>query len=73
MRYRQLNEIDGLALDVGQLGLVFQDDAVIAVGIVADDQRGRVDAAAGRDGQASMLVMEQPSYSPAVYWLMDST
>ena len=49
--HRKLDEIDLLAGDVGERGLVLQDDGVVAVGEVADDQRGRVDAAAGRDRQ----------------------
>ena len=51
MRYRQLDHVDLAALDVGERLAFLEHDAVIAVGEVADDQRGGVDAAGGGDRQ----------------------
>ncbi len=39
VRYRQLDQIDLLPLHVGNIAAVFHDNAVVAVGIIADDQR----------------------------------
>ena len=51
VRDRQLDEVDLLARNVGESALVLEDHGVVAVGEVADDQRGRIDAAAGGDRQ----------------------
>ncbi|MPL91562.1 hypothetical protein SDC9_37637 [bioreactor metagenome] len=48
-RDREFDEVDALALDVGQAVLALQDHRVIAVREVADHHRGGVDAARGRD------------------------
>ena len=52
VRDREFDEVDRLALDVGERGLVLEDHRVIAVREIADDDRGGVDAAGGRDRQA---------------------
>ena len=49
--HAQLDQIDVLALDGGQFAVALEDDAVVAVGEVADDQCSAVDAAGGRNGQ----------------------
>ena len=51
VRDRQLDEIHRAALDVGKARCVLQHDAVIAVRIIAEDDRAGVLAAGGRDGQ----------------------
>ena len=49
---RQLDQIDVHALEVGDfLAVALEHDAVVAVGEVADDQRGAVDATGRRNGQ----------------------
>ena len=51
VRYRKLDEIDLLALDVLELVLVFQDHGVVAVGEIADDDGRGVDTAGGGNGE----------------------
>ncbi len=52
VRHRQLDQVDRLALDVGELlARALQHHAIVAVGIVAEDQRRGIHAAGRRDGQ----------------------
>nr|BFE90747.1 hypothetical protein GCM10020185_12830 [Pseudomonas brassicacearum subsp. brassicacearum] len=52
MGHRQFHQIDVHALEVGDfLAFALEDDAVVAVGEVADDQRGAVHATGGGNGQ----------------------
>ncbi len=51
MRHRQFDEVDGLAFEPGQIDVALSDHRVVAVGIIADDQRGGVHAAARGDRQ----------------------
>ena len=51
MRDAELDQVDALARKLGHRLRRLADDAVIAVGEVADDQGRAVDAAHGRDGQ----------------------
>ncbi|MNR16954.1 hypothetical protein D3C85_1335880 [compost metagenome] len=49
---RELHQVDVHALEVGDfLAFALEHDAVVTVGEIADDQRGAVDAAGGRNGQ----------------------
>src|SRR5450830_1246176 len=50
--HREFHQVDVHALEIGYgLAAAFEHHAVVAVGEVADDQRGAVDATGGGDGQ----------------------
>ena len=51
MRHRQLDQIDLLSGDTGEIVGAFEQDPVIAIRIVADDQGGGILPAGGGDGQ----------------------
>ena len=51
VRDAELDEIDRAALQSGDVFCRLRDDAVIAVRKIADDERGAVDTADGRDGE----------------------
>ena len=51
MRHGQFHEVHRLARKRRQIALALEDHRIIAVGIVADDQRGRIDTPARRNGK----------------------
>ena len=52
VRHRQLHQVDRLTLDVGELlAGALEHHAVVAIGVVADDQRRGIHAARGGNGQ----------------------
>ncbi len=51
VRHRVLDQVHRPALDVGQPVRALQDDAIIAVGVVADHQDRGIPAPGGRDGE----------------------
>jgi hypothetical protein len=73
VRHRELDQVDLLALERGNRIGTLEQDAVVAVGIVPDDDRAGILAPAAGMVSASMLVTVTPSNLPALYWFTDLT